>query len=130
MKKERYFIDCGPIALLFELARALNDGVACKLDDNWRMASAVIVDSTFVAGVEEKELIAQSNVSRKLASAIIGKSLPAFASARGAGADGTCMPFPKPASSTRRRVAAESVSKTLKADLQLKLGWPSTGVWP
>jgi hypothetical protein len=92
------------------------------------MTSAVIVDSTFVAGVEEKELIAQSNASRKLASAIIGKSLPAFASARGA--DETCMPFPKPASSTRRRVAAESVSKTLKADLQLKLGWPSTGVWP
>ena len=147
MKKEveQYFMDYGPIALRFELAGDLNDEVARKLDDDWRTASAIgcalIVDLTFVTVEEEErtlltnwcaagaQLIAQSNVSRKLAKAIIGDSLLAFASARGAGADGTWLPFCTPASAIRQRVAAECVAKTQKPDSRLKLGWPPTGVW-
>jgi hypothetical protein len=108
----QYFMHYGPAALRFELAGDLNDEGAGRLDQDWRTASAVIgdraliVDLTFVTGAEEEgrtllarwyaagaHLIAQSNVSRKLAEAIIGKPLAEFASADSAGADGTWLPF-------------------------------------
>jgi hypothetical protein len=122
----QYFMHYGPAALRFELAGNLNDQVASQLDHDWRAASAVIgdraliVDLTFVTGAEGEgrtllarwyaagaQFIAQSNVSRRLAEAIIGKPLAMFASAGGAGAERTWLPF-----------------RTTKADLQLKSGWP------
>jgi hypothetical protein len=124
----QYFVHYGPAALRFELAGDLNDEGAGRLEQDWRTASAVIgdrsliVDLTFVTGAEAEgrtllarwyaagaQLIAQSNVSRKLAEAIVGKPLPAFASTRGAGANGTWLPFSTSASITRRRVAATGV---------------------
>lgn len=67
---------------------------------------APIVDLTFVTGAEQEgrrllarwhsagaQLIAQSNVSRRLAEAIVGKPLPALASAGHADSDGTWLPF-------------------------------------
>ncbi len=117
----QYFMHYGPAALRFELAGDLNDEGARQLDQDWRTASAMIgdraliVDLTFVTGAEEEgrtllarwyaagaRLIAQSNVSRKLAEAIIGKPLPVFASAGSAGADGTWLPFRSSASATWR----------------------------
>jgi hypothetical protein len=108
----QYFMHYGPAALRFELAGDLNDEGASRLDRDWRSASAVIghraliVDLTFVTSAEEEgrtllarwyaagaQLIAQSNVSRKLAEAIIGKPLPVSASADSASADGTWLPF-------------------------------------
>ena len=121
----QYFMHYGPAAVRFELSGDLNDEGACQLDQDWRTASAVIgdraliVDLTFVTGAEAEgrsllarwyragaQLIAQSNVSRKLAEAIIGKPLPALASAQGAGADGTWLPFRTSASAKRRCAAA------------------------
>ena len=123
----QYFMHYGPAAVRFELAGDLNDEGACRLDRDWRTASAVIgdraliVDLTFVTGAEAKgrkllarwyaagaQLIAQSNVSRKLAEAIIGRPLPALASAHGASAGGTWLPFRTFASANRQRAAAES----------------------
>ena len=108
----QYFMHYGPAALRFELAGVLSDEGARSLYQDWRRASAVIgertlvVDLTFVTGAEEKgrkllarwyaagaQFIVQSNVSRKLAEAVIGKPLPAFASASGADAGGTWLPF-------------------------------------
>jgi hypothetical protein len=108
----QYFMHYGPAALRFELAGDLNDEVANQLDHDWRAASAVIggrtliVDLTFVTGAEAEgrsllarwyaagaQLIAQSNVSRKLAEAIIGKPLPVFVSDGSAAGDGTWLAF-------------------------------------
>jgi hypothetical protein len=122
-----YFMHYGPSAVRFELAGDLNDEGACQLDQDWRTASAVIgdraliVDLTFLTGAEAMgrtllarwyaagaQLIAQSNVSRKLAEAIIGKPLPALASAHGAGVDRTWLPFRMSTSANWRRAAAGS----------------------
>jgi hypothetical protein len=145
----QYFMHYGPAAVRFELAGDLSDEAAGQLDQDWRTVSAVIgdrtliVDLTFVTGAEAEgrtllgrwyaagaQLIAQSNVSRKLAEAIIGKTLPVLASTGSATADVTWLPFSTFASAARRRVAAENVAKTQKADFQVKSGWPPTGVWP
>ena len=108
----QYFMHYGPACLRFELAGDLNDEGAHRLDQDWRTASAaigdraLIVDLTFVTGAEEEgrtllarwyaagaQLMAQSNVSRKLAEAIIGRPLAVFASADIASVDGTWLPF-------------------------------------
>lgn len=130
MKKQalQYFMHYGSAALRFELAGDLNDEAARRLDRDWRKALPVIgdrgliVDLTFVtgAGAEGRtllarwyaagaaEFIAQSNVSRKQAEAIIGKPLPTFASTRGGGADGTWLPFRTSADATRWRVVPQT----------------------
>src|SRR5260370_34805221 len=80
----RYYMHDGPTAFRFELAGDLNHEGARRLDQDWRTASSLIgdrrliVDMTFVTGVDEKgralitrwhregaRLIANSKASRR-----------------------------------------------------------------
>src|ERR1700676_2886889 len=107
----QYYMHDGPSAFRFELAGDLNNEAARDLDQAWRTASfvvgdrALVVDMTFVTGAEKDgrsllarwyaegaQLIARSKVSRALAEAIVGMSLPKSAST-GIGAGRTWLPF-------------------------------------
>jgi hypothetical protein len=92
----RYYMHEGPTAFRFELAGNLDYKSAPRLDQDWQTASSaianrrLIVDMTFVTGVDEKggallrrwhqegaRLIANSKLSRVLAESILGEPLPA-----------------------------------------------------
>ena len=111
-QKLQYCMHDGPSAFRFELAGDLSNEGARQLEQDWRTASSVIgdraliIDLTFVTSagaegrtllarwhVEGAQLVANSKVSRELAEAIIGETLPGFASDGHAGADWTWLPF-------------------------------------
>ncbi len=90
----QYFMHDGPSAFRFELAGNLDDDGARRLEQDWRTASSVvgaralIVDLTFVTGVDEAgsellrrwnamgaQLIAGSKVARQLVEGVLGEPL-------------------------------------------------------
>jgi hypothetical protein len=108
----QYYMHDGPSAFRLELAGDLHNEAARDLDQAWRTASsmlgdrALLVDMTFLTGAEKEgrsllarwyaegaQFIASSKVSRALAEAIVGESLPESASAAKAGAGRTWLPF-------------------------------------
>jgi hypothetical protein len=108
----RYYMHDGPSAFRFELAGALTDEAARRLDQDWQTASSVIgdraliIDMTFVTSAETDgrslfarwhaagaRIIAESKASRELAEAIIGESLPGSTPAANSSADRTWLPF-------------------------------------
>jgi hypothetical protein len=107
----QYYMHDGPTAFRFELAGNLDYESAPRLYQDWQTASSaigdrrLIVDMTFVTGVDEKggallrrwhqegaRLIANSKLSRALAESILGAPLPASAGDASV-SDRTWLPF-------------------------------------